>query len=79
MYFSNGDWRQWEAYDCSDVDIIHNDHQRHLTYILFFSQTEKIKMYAWAKYQQIDGMIQETFAPGCTGSTHPYDQPGGRK
>jgi non-lysosomal glucosylceramidase len=79
MYFSNGDWRQWEAYDCSDVDSVHNDHQRHLPYILYFPQTEKIKMYAWAKYQQTDGMIQETFTPGCTGSTHTYDQPGGRR
>ena len=79
MYFSNGDWRQWEAYDCDDVDSVHNDHQRHLPYILYFPQTEKIKMYAWAKYQQADGMIQEYFTPGCAGDTAPYDRPGGRR
>ena len=78
MYFTNGDWRQWEAYDCNDVDSVHNDHQRHLPYILYFPQTEKIKMYAWAKYQLADGMIQETFTPGCTGDTYPYDRPAGR-
>ena len=59
MYFTNGDWRQWEANDCNDVDSVHNDHQRHLPYILYFPETEKKKMYAWAKYQQGDGMIQE--------------------
>jgi non-lysosomal glucosylceramidase len=79
MYFSNGDWRQWEANDCDDVDSVHNDHQRHLPYILYFPQTEKIKMYAWAKYQQADGMIQEELATGCMGNTVPYDQHGGRR
>ncbi|CAF2079577.1 unnamed protein product [Rotaria magnacalcarata] len=78
MYFSNGDWRQWEAYDCNDVDSVHNDHQRHIPYILYFPETEKIKMYTWAKYQQADGMIQETFSVGCMGDTAPYDQHGGR-
>jgi non-lysosomal glucosylceramidase len=78
MYFSNGDWRQWEAYDCNDVDSVHNDHQRHIPYILYFPETEKIKMYTWAKYQQADGMIQETFTVGCLGDTVPYDQHGGR-
>ncbi|CAF4796443.1 unnamed protein product [Rotaria sp. Silwood1] len=78
MYFSNGDWRQWEAYDCNDVDSVHNDHQRHLPYILYFPETEKMKMYTWAKYQQTDGMIQETFATGCMGDTPSYNQPGGR-
>jgi len=79
MYFSNGDWRQWEAYDCNDVDSVHNDHQRHLPYLLYFPQTEKTKMYAWAKYQLTNGMIQESFTTGCTGSTQPYDHPGGRQ
>lgn len=78
MYFTNGDWRQWEAYDCDDVDSVHNDHQRHLPYILYFPDTEKIKMYAWAKYQQTNGMIQETLSVGCGGDTAPYDQHGGR-
>ena len=78
MYFSNGDWRQWEAYDCNDVDSVHNDHQRHLPYILYFPETEKIKMHTWAKYQQANGMIQETLSIGCMGITASYDQHGGR-
>jgi non-lysosomal glucosylceramidase len=79
MYFTNGDWRQWEANDCNDVDSVHNDHQRHLPYILYFPETEKIKMYAWAKYQQADGMIQEELTVGCGGDTVRYDQHGGRR
>jgi non-lysosomal glucosylceramidase len=78
MYFSNGDWRQWEANDCNDVDSVHNDHQRHLPYILYFPETEKIKMYAWAKYQQPNGMIQETLTTGCVVDTASYDHHGGR-
>ena len=38
MYTRDGTWRQWEAYDCVDVDSVHNDYQRHLPYILYFSQ-----------------------------------------
>ena len=79
MYFANGDWRQWEANDCNDVDSVHNDHQRHLPYMLYFPETEKIKMYAWAKYQQADGMIQEALTVGCLGDTVPYDVHGGRR
>jgi non-lysosomal glucosylceramidase len=79
MHFANGDWRQWEANDCDDVDSVHNDHQRHLPYILYFPETEKIKMYAWAKYQQADGMIQEALSVGCLGGTVPYDEHGGRR
>ena len=79
MYFTNGDWRQWEANDCDDVDSVHNDHQRHLPYMLYFPETEKNKMYSWAKYQQADGMIQETLAVGCMGDTVPYDRHGGRR
>jgi len=79
MYFTNGDWRQWEANDCNDVDSVHNDHQRHLPYMLYFPETEKNKMYSWAKYQQADGMIQETLAVGCMGDTVPYDRHGGRR
>lgn len=78
MYFANGDWRQWEAYDCDDVDSVHNDHQRHLPYMLYFPETEKTKMYGWAKYQQADGMIQEALTVGCLGDTQPYDEHGGR-
>jgi non-lysosomal glucosylceramidase len=36
-------------------------------------------MYAWAKYQQADGMIQESLVVGCLGNTVPYDQHGGRR
>ena len=25
----DGSWRQWEAYDCVNVDSVHNDGERH--------------------------------------------------
>jgi hypothetical protein len=28
-----GYWRQWEAFDCPDLDSIHNDGERHLSYV----------------------------------------------
>jgi non-lysosomal glucosylceramidase len=79
MYFTNGDWRQWEANDCNNVHSVHNDHQRHLPYIIYFPETEKKKMYVWDKYQQTDGMIQEELAVGCGDETVSYDQHGGRR
>jgi non-lysosomal glucosylceramidase len=30
-----GYWRQYEAYDCPDLDSIHNDGERHIPYIMF--------------------------------------------
>lgn len=33
MWFADGRWRQWEAYDCVNVDSVHNDGERHIPYI----------------------------------------------
>lgn len=63
----NGNWRQWEAYDCVNVDSIHNDGERHIPYIMFMPETTRSKMYAWAETQQSDGMVPEQLACGCTG------------
>ena len=30
FYTTDGTWRQWEAYDCDDIDSLHNDYQRHI-------------------------------------------------
>ena len=35
MYYKDGTWRQWEAYDCVNVDSVHNDCERHIPYIAF--------------------------------------------
>ena len=37
---SPGFWRQWEAFDCPDLDSIHNDGERHIPYIMFWPSTE---------------------------------------
>lgn len=36
FWTKDGRWRQWEAYDCNDVDTIHNDMQRILPYMMFY-------------------------------------------
>ncbi|KAK3748066.1 hypothetical protein QZH41_014759 [Actinostola sp. cb2023] len=36
FWTKDGRWRQWEAYDCNDIDTIHNDMQRILPYMLFY-------------------------------------------
>jgi non-lysosomal glucosylceramidase len=36
FWTKDGRWRQWEAYDCNDMDTIHNDMQRILPYMLFY-------------------------------------------
>ena len=36
---SPGFWRQWEAFDCPDLDSIHNDGERHIPYIMFWPST----------------------------------------
>lgn len=36
FWVADGRWRQWETFDCNDIDSIHNDFQRELPYILFF-------------------------------------------
>lgn len=33
FWLKDGRWRQWEAYDCVNVDSIHNDGERHIPYV----------------------------------------------
>eukprot|EP00035_Acanthoeca_spectabilis_P015534 m.310465 g.310465 ORF g.310465 m.310465 type:complete len:540 (-) comp16380_c0_seq1:162-1781(-) len=54
-----GFWRQWEAFDCPDLDSIHNDGERHLPYLLLFPNSTRNKLAAWAGNQQPDGMLAE--------------------
>ena len=46
-----GFWRQWEAFDCPDIDSIHNDGERHLSYLMFWPDTTRNKLAAWAGNQ----------------------------
>lgn len=64
MYFSDGRWRQWEAPDCVNIDSIHNDYERHIPYMLYFPETEKMKLYVWADFQMENGMFREELAQG---------------
>eukprot|EP00927_Polykrikos_kofoidii_P071217 TRINITY_DN67517_c0_g1_i1.p1 TRINITY_DN67517_c0_g1~~TRINITY_DN67517_c0_g1_i1.p1 ORF type:complete len:1064 (+),score=165.60 TRINITY_DN67517_c0_g1_i1:141-3332(+) len=68
---SNGAWRQWEAYDCVNVDSIHNDGERHIPYIMFLPETTRNKMHAWGATQQSNGMLPEQLACGCMGGVDP--------
>lgn len=54
-----GSWRQWEAFDCPDLDSIHNDGERHLPYTTLFSNSLRNKLAAWAANQQPNGMLPE--------------------
>ena len=36
FWTEDGRWRQWEAFDCNDIDTIQNDMQRIIPYTLFF-------------------------------------------
>ena len=77
---ADGRWRQWEAYDCVDVDSVHNDYQRQMPYALFFPDLVKnVMTTGWAKLQQADGMITESLSGGCMGATGRLDGGGGRK
>eukprot|EP00759_Apiculatamorpha_spiralis_P003226 PhF_6_TR11553/c0_g1_i1/m.18566 len=70
-WFADGRWRQWEAYDCVNVDSVHNDGERHIPYIMLFPEAVVSKLNAWAKYQLPNGMIQEQLACGCMGGIDP--------
>jgi non-lysosomal glucosylceramidase len=67
-----GFWRQWEAVDCTDIDSIHNDGERHIPYIMLYTNGERSKLAAWAANQGADGMLAEQIL-----NTNP-DQPQGR-
>lgn len=36
MWMENGRWRQWEAYDCANMDPVHVDFHRIIPYIMFY-------------------------------------------
>lgn len=57
-----GFWRQWESYACDDLDSIHNDGERHIPYLMFFPNTTRSKLAAWAGNQQPDGMLNSLAA-----------------
>jgi hypothetical protein len=66
-----GFWRQYEAYDCPDLDSIHNDGERHIPYIMFLPDGTRSKLAAWAGNQEPNGMLAEQIL-----NTHP-DKPQG--
>ena len=67
-----GYWRQYEAYDCPDLDSIHNDGERHIPYIMMLPDGTRSKLAAWAGNQGKDGMLAEQIL-----NKHP-DSPQGR-
>jgi non-lysosomal glucosylceramidase len=76
---ADGRWRQWEAYDCVDLDSVHNDYQRQMPYALFFpSFVKNVMTTGWAKLQNANGMIAESLSGGCMGATAKLDSGGGR-
>eukprot|EP01060_Flectonema_neradi_P034788 TRINITY_DN6212_c0_g2_i1.p1 TRINITY_DN6212_c0_g2~~TRINITY_DN6212_c0_g2_i1.p1 ORF type:complete len:973 (+),score=112.61 TRINITY_DN6212_c0_g2_i1:37-2955(+) len=80
MWFKDGRWRQWEAYDCVNIDSVHNDGERHIPYIMLFPESTKSKMIGWGKAQNANGMINEQLVCGCTGGIDPVFEHGcGRK
>ena len=36
MWFENGRWRQWEAFDCANLDPVHIDFHRFIPYMIFY-------------------------------------------
>ena len=75
IYTRDGRMREFEAFDCMDVDSIHNDYQRHLPYIWLAPQFEQQKLRKWASGQDASGFIYEFLGPFGVG---PFDVPGGR-
>lgn len=73
MFFHDGRWRQFEAFDCIDIDSVHNDFQREIPYVLFYPKLVENVMRAWAEYQSEDGHIVETLAAGCMSPTRKMD------
>lgn len=65
FWIKDSRWRQWEAYDCADIDSVHNDGERHIPYITIFPNSTIGKMYAWAGTRQDNGMIIEGLRCGC--------------
>ncbi|XP_032237936.2 uncharacterized protein LOC5512607 isoform X1 [Nematostella vectensis] len=79
FWVADGRWRQWEAFDCNDVDSVHNDFQRELPYILFYPDLLENVVRSWAEYRR-DGGIPEALGHqyGCWRKTNRFDKAGGR-
>lgn len=75
IYSRDGRMREFEAFDCMDLDSIHNDYQRHLPYLWLAPQFEIQKLKKWGSGQDASGYIQEFLGPFGVG---PFDIPGGR-
>ena len=73
LYLRDGRWRQFECLDCFDIDSVHNDFQRGILYVLFYSDLVENVMCAWAKYQGDNGHVVETLAAGCYPPTRKID------
>lgn len=79
MWFADGRWRQWEAYDCVNVDSVHNDGERHIPYIMLFPNSTRDKVRAWATIgQAANGMINEQLGCGCMAAVPKLDDACGR-
>eukprot|EP00731_Ephydatia_muelleri_P017942 Em0010g1040a len=82
FWLRDGRWRQWESFDCVDIDSVHNDGERDIPYIMHFTNAVISKVEGWAKSQLSDGMIQEALRPGCFPGIplvpQKVDAPGGR-
>lgn len=48
-----------EAFDCTDLDSIHNDGERHMPYITLWPDAERSKLAAWAANQAPKGWAEE--------------------
>lgn len=75
IWSRDGRMRLFEAFDCMDLDSIHNDYQRHLPYLWLLPQIESQKLRKWASGQDASGFIYEFLGPFGVG---PFDIPGGR-
>lgn len=78
MWMENGRWRQWEAFDCANMDPVHVDFHRIIPYVIMFPEIAKQVMLAWADHQQVNGMIQESLSMGCLEETSKEGVAGGR-
>ncbi|XP_020613507.1 uncharacterized protein LOC110051776 [Orbicella faveolata] len=78
FWAEDGRWRQWEAFDCNDIDTIQNDMQRIIPSTLFFPELVRDLLISWADNQYSSGMLQEALTSGCLGPTGKLDYAGGR-
>jgi non-lysosomal glucosylceramidase len=75
IWTRDGRMREFEAFDCPDVDSVHNDYQRHLPYLWLLPEFELQKSRIYAAGQASDGHIWEYLGAFALS---PLDQWGGR-